>query len=70
MTYMQKNLEWFKSSLKSRKLYIQTDDKNRTDFLSVTCGVPQGSILAPLLFLLYVNDLQNAIKLVKKTTYH
>ena len=36
----RKSLEWFKSYLKNRNQYIQTDDKNKTDFLPVTCGVP------------------------------
>ena len=50
--------KWLSSYLENRKQYVCF---NGTDsgFLPITCGVPQGSILGPSLFLLYVNDLCN-----------
>ena len=53
--------KWFKSYLSNRKQrvkYKNTLSKN----LPITCGVPQGSILGPLLFLIYFNDMNKAIK--------
>ena len=58
------NLGWFESYLSNRKQYIEIGENSKTDLKYVTCGVSQGSILGPLLFLVYVNDLPNASRLL------
>jgi retron-type reverse transcriptase len=48
-------LSWFKDYLSGRTQYVKIDGK-KSDSRMVLCGVPQGSILGPLLFIIYIND--------------
>ena len=56
-------LKWFRSCLSNRKPFISYND-SKIEMEIVKCGVPQGSILWPLLFLIFVNDLNKSTEVL------
>ena len=56
-------LRWFQSYLSGRQQYVEFNGIC-SESCQIKCGVLQGSILSPLLFLLYINDLCNVSKAV------
>ena len=55
-------LDWFTSYLENRKQFVKYQSCE-SEYENIKYGVPQGSILGPLLFILYVNDITNTTSL-------
>ena len=56
MWYSRKTLDWFKSYLMHHSQQCSVNDC-LSDFTNLKCGVPQGTMLGPLLLLIYINHL-------------
>ena len=55
---------WFVSYIQNRKQNV-IFNKTELEYKEISCGVPQGSILGPLLFILYINDIEHVSDIIK-----
>ena len=58
-----KALEWFRNYLENRKQYVELEN-NLSMPRHINCGVPQGSLLGPLLFIIYLNDFKKSSEIL------
>ena len=70
MTYGIRGIprKWFKSYLRNRQQYCSLNGK-KSKKREVTCRIPQGSCLGPLLFILFLNDFERCLKYSKAKIY-
>ena len=64
-----RNHSWFKNCLLSRKQFIQINNEENTELETITCAVPQVSVVGPLLFLLYLNNLKTTSYLLDRIMF-
>ena len=59
--FSEQSIQWFRPYLCERIFLVETENK-LSGFGEISCGVPQGSILGPLLILIYVSDMPHVVK--------
>ena len=65
---MKVQYNWFRKYLSNRTQCVYTDN-HKSSFLEINIGVPQGSILTPVLFSICINDLGNGMQPAKLHLY-
>ena len=63
MESVGRHYEWCKDYLEDRKQFVNFNGRD-SQLKLFSCGVPQGSLLGPLLLILYINDLQNSSQIL------
>ena len=60
--------DWMKSYLSNRSQFVRHQNCS-SNKMSTTCGIPQGSVLGPLLFIIYTNDLPDCLSRSKRVLF-
>ena len=58
--FSERAVAWYRSYLENIQVIVNVED-SFSEPASLICGVPQGSILGPFIFLIYVNDMSQAV---------
>ena len=61
-------LSWFQSNFSNRKQICRINNSLST-FQNISCGIPQGSNIGPLLFTMYINDLPNSLEITEPAMF-